>query len=318
MSVNDLQTQGRQAYKRGDFDKAVQYYTRALGRQKTVQLYDNRAAAYEKLNQYTNALNDAKQAIATSNEDPTGYLRAGKILCKMDKSKTALEVYGRALKRVRHVGQGFEQLKRIHDELQAQLAPVHSVDPLTVLPRELAVAVLEYLNFRQRIAVRRVSKGWASFIRSEPNLWKHLDLGAAKNKVRTAFVSTAINASKGRLTTATLSMLHDFDKVLIALVRHCTLEKLTLVQTGLQGSYLVNALKKTKLKEICIQTGTEVSSTTVHGIAETCAPHLEVLSFVGNFKLDFDRKWQDLNLPHLRSLDMSVGTSCLFPHTCPD
>ncbi|KAI7364375.1 hypothetical protein KC354_g5733 [Hortaea werneckii] len=209
-----LQREGKSCYRRGDYKTAIGHFDRAIGRATSVQLLDNRAACHEKLNDLPAALKDAKRAIQFQNEDPTGYLRAGKVLVKMDKQSVALEIYAHGLKKVKHIGQGYELLRKMHGELTTQLAPPTSIDPLTVLPRELAELILGYLSFQQRIAISRVSKQWMDFVRSSPNLWQHLDLSNPKRKVKTAFISKAINTARQKLTSATLSSLHDFDKVL--------------------------------------------------------------------------------------------------------
>lgn len=164
----------------------------------------------------------------------------------------------------------------MHGELTTQLAPPTSVDPLTVLPRELAELILGYLSFQHRIAISRVSKQWIGFIRSSPNLWQHLDLSNPKRKVKTAFVSKAINTARQKLTAATLSSLHDFDKVLHALLRHCPIEQLTLCDTGLQSQNLVEALKKSKhIKSLSLDRGTEIGPTTLAQVIQVCASTLE-------------------------------------------
>ncbi|KAI6794886.1 hypothetical protein KC363_g4550 [Hortaea werneckii] len=271
-----LQREGKSCYRRGDYKTAIGHFDRAIGRAPSVQLLDNRAACHEKLNDLPAALKDAKRAIQFQNEDPTGYLRAGKVLVKMDKQSVALEIYAHGLKKVKHIGQGYELLRKTHSELTTQLAPPTSIDPLTVLPRELAELILGYLSFQQRIAISRVSKQWMGFIRSSPNLWQHLDLSNPKRKVKTAFISKAINTARQKLTSATLSSLHDFDKVLHALLRHCPIEHLTLCDTGLQSQNLVEALKKSKhLKSLRLDRGTEIGPTTLAQVIQVCASTLE-------------------------------------------
>lgn len=106
--MNGLQDQGRSLYKRGQYHEAIKYFDRAIGKGVSVQLLDNRAACYEKLKDLSLALQDAKRAIQHHREDPTGYLRAGQILIKMEKHSIALEIYSHGLKSVKHVGQGYE------------------------------------------------------------------------------------------------------------------------------------------------------------------------------------------------------------------
>lgn len=106
--MNYVQDQGRACYKRGEYDKAIEHFDRAIGHNPSVQLLDNRAACYEKLGQLQKALKDAKSAIHQQREDPTGYLRAGKVLMKMDKPTVALEIYSHGLRSIKHVGKGYE------------------------------------------------------------------------------------------------------------------------------------------------------------------------------------------------------------------
>lgn len=103
-----LREQARAAYKREDYTKAVELFSRAIGRSPTVPLHDGRAACYEKLDDLPSALKDAKKSIQLSGEDPTGYVRAGKVLVKMERKSVALEIYALGLKKVKHVGLGFE------------------------------------------------------------------------------------------------------------------------------------------------------------------------------------------------------------------
>jgi tetratricopeptide (TPR) repeat protein len=103
-----LQEQARAAYKRKDYTKAVELFSRAIGRSPSLQLHDNRAACHEKLEDLPAALKDAKKSIQLGKEDPTGYVRAGRILAKMEKKSVALEVYAHGLKFVKHAGQGYE------------------------------------------------------------------------------------------------------------------------------------------------------------------------------------------------------------------
>ncbi|KAK3629352.1 hypothetical protein LTR56_018127 [Elasticomyces elasticus] len=280
--LEHLQREARACYKRKDYAKALEHFNSAVGRAPSVQLLDNRAACHDKLGDLPAALKDAKKAIQLQKEDPTGYLRAGKILVKMGRQSVAFEIYTHGLKNVKHAGQGYELLRDAHGDLQKQLAPPKSVDPLTVLPRELAEQILEYLTFQQRMNACMVSKQWTIFIRSVPSLWQHLDFSGARRKVKTAFVSRAINVGKKKLTKATLSELYDFDKVLAALIRYCPLDELTLLNTGLQSQNLVDALRKSKrLKALTIGADTRVGGETLKYIMKAVSSTLETFECQG-------------------------------------
>lgn len=110
--MDRLQELGRACYKRKDYAKALEHFDRAIGRGPTVQLLDNRAACHEKVGNLPAALKDAKKAIQLQREDATGYLRAGKVLIKMEKQSVALELYSHGLKSIKHVGQGYEVCNR--------------------------------------------------------------------------------------------------------------------------------------------------------------------------------------------------------------
>lgn len=109
--TSQYQEQARAAYKRKDYTKALELFDRAIGRSPSVQLYDNRAACHERLEDLQAALKDSKRTIQLAKEDPTGYVRAGKILVKMERKSVAMEIYELGLKNVKHVGQGFEVSK---------------------------------------------------------------------------------------------------------------------------------------------------------------------------------------------------------------
>ena len=158
-----------------------------------------------------------------------------------------------------------------------QLCPPKSVDPMTVLPRELAEQILEYLSFRQRMNACLVSKPWTQFIRSIPNLWRHLDLSGAKRKVRTTFISRAINTGRTKIQAATLSNLYDFDKTLVALVKHCPLEELTLMECGLQSANLTkDLLSNQSLKSLRMLRGAEFTAGELYYLMTALAARLEI------------------------------------------
>lgn len=315
MSASTLQTQARNAYKAKEYASAAVLFDRAIGRAPSVQLYDNRAACHVKLDNLPAALKDAKNAINLSREDATGYLRAGSILTKMDKPNVALDIYAHGLKCVRPVGAGYEQLKKMHDLSLGQCAPKNSVDPMTRLPRELALQVLEYLTFRERIKVSRTSKGWTDFIKSEPRLWQDLNLsgGRTNRKVPTSFISKAINIAKKKLKAATLHNLYDFDKVLSALSRHCPIEKLTLGDTGLRGIELARLLEPvtTQLKELRILSGTEIGETVLRRVLQQHHSCLEVLHAAHIKRLGSRYSWQPVlsDLPRIREFELTIGYS---------
>ncbi|KAF2720250.1 hypothetical protein K431DRAFT_313442 [Polychaeton citri CBS 116435] len=264
--------QGRAAFRKQQYAAALKHFNRAIALEPvSVTLLDNRAACYEKLNDLPSAIKDAKKAIQLQREDAVGYLRAGKILTKMGKKPVALEIYSHGLKSVRRVGKGYEALRKAHGDLQNVLSPRTSVDPLTMLPRELAVQIIDYLSFKQRMNACMVSMQWAGFIRSAPDLWQHIDLSGAKRRVRNVFISRAINVARTKIRKATLANLESWEKTLAALTKHCQLEEVTFLRTGVVDPAVLALLHQSRtLKTVNLGKGTITKTHPVRHLLHRC------------------------------------------------
>jgi F-box/TPR repeat protein Pof3 len=189
-----------------------------------------------------------------------------------------------------------------------ELSPPKSVDPLTVLPRELAEQILNYLNFKQLMNTCLVSPQWAQFIRRTPNLWRHLDLTLAKRKVKSAFISRAINIGRSKLKTVTLRNLYDFDLALAALAKSCPLEEINLRDTGVHTDKISGLLKPIKnLRSLSIGNGTKLSLASISHILKNAAATLEklyiedVAAHAGYSELQFPV----VAFPNMQELDLS-------------
>jgi F-box/TPR repeat protein Pof3 len=251
-------------YRRKEYVKAIDLLDLAIKHEPSpsVKLLDTRAAVNEKLGDYKLALKDARTCIRIFEKDPTGYLRAGKVLQIMQKTDVALSIYKHGLsKKVKNV----ELLQKMHDKLLLSLAPAKAADPFAQLPIEIVEMILSYLNFRQIVYCTRVSKQWNVFINSLPGLWMHLDFSEAKKPVRSAFLSHCINTSRRKVISATLKHVKDTEKVIKALARSCQeFDSLRLVDGGLQGESLVHNLKSaTRLRKLTLGASASISSLTL-------------------------------------------------------
>lgn len=144
----ELQEHGKLLYKRKEYAKALELFNEAITSQPnlTVSSLDNRAATHDKLGNVAAALQDAKSTIRLNEKDPTGYLRAGKLLENAGKPETALGIYKHGIKRKT---KNFEILKKLYDKLLRSTAPPTAADPFAQLPLELVEMILAHLSFRQ-------------------------------------------------------------------------------------------------------------------------------------------------------------------------
>ena len=144
----ELQELGQILYRRKEYTKALELFSEAIASEPnlTASLLDNRAATYDKLDDIPSALKDAKNAIRLHEKDPTGYLRAGKLLEKAGKPDTALGIYKHGMKKKT---KNVEILQKLHDKLLRATAPATAADPFAQLPIELVEMILARLSFNQ-------------------------------------------------------------------------------------------------------------------------------------------------------------------------
>eukprot|EP01061_Rhynchopus_euleeides_P009792 TRINITY_DN19089_c0_g1_i2.p1 TRINITY_DN19089_c0_g1~~TRINITY_DN19089_c0_g1_i2.p1 ORF type:complete len:700 (+),score=316.69 TRINITY_DN19089_c0_g1_i2:67-2166(+) len=97
----DLQKEGNEAKKAGDFDKAIALYTEALALQKIDErkaaLYSNLSAVRLLLDRHDEALADAQKCIDLRPDWPRGHTRRGAVLWAMKRFDPALASYREAM-----------------------------------------------------------------------------------------------------------------------------------------------------------------------------------------------------------------------------
>lgn len=102
MSAEEFQELGRNYYKLKQYDKAVEILTKGIEtcQKLTLNLYDYRAAAFDKLERFSDAVKDGREMIRLNKTDVKGYLRTASVLEKMGKEETALGIYKYGMKNV--------------------------------------------------------------------------------------------------------------------------------------------------------------------------------------------------------------------------
>jgi F-box/TPR repeat protein Pof3 len=100
ISPEEYQELGRRHYKLKQYEKAIEAFTHGLDLAPTLSLFDHRAAAYDKLEDYNAAVKDGRDMIKLDKQEIKGYLRTASILEKMKKPETALGIYKYGMKNV--------------------------------------------------------------------------------------------------------------------------------------------------------------------------------------------------------------------------
>ncbi|KAL4901777.1 hypothetical protein BDW74DRAFT_159496 [Aspergillus multicolor] len=198
-----LQRQGQNLYGQGNWDGAISAFTEALKCPDVdaLSVLDNRAATYTKLVRYDQALKDARHMIKRDKQDERGYMRCAKALLLDGKPEKALEVYAYALKTLPKDNPRRQVLEQMHTKLHEKLVS-KCYDPFSVFPLEIARMVLDHFDFRQIVAILRVSKGWDRFLSSLRDLFMRIDFTGARSKIHWSSVLAYIRRSKAMLTHA--------------------------------------------------------------------------------------------------------------------
>ena len=271
MTPEEFKELGRGYYKLKQYHKAIEAFTQGIEIAPSPGLYDYRAASYDKLEDYNAAVKDGREMIKLDKKDIKGYLRTASVLEKMEKQDVALGIYKYGMKNVPVGDKNFkvraashqsyyrsltcsQLLQQLHDKTTRRLSPAKSVDPLTVLPVELAEMVLEYMSFKHTVNCMRVSKGWRDYLAKLPRLWVHLDLSGAKRPVSRSFVSKAVRRSDSKLTRVTVHRLERMDilKNIAIACKHLVELEFISFPHALSESLIENVRYASSLKKLVI------------------------------------------------------------------
>ncbi|KAF3162813.1 hypothetical protein TWF225_011591 [Orbilia oligospora] len=286
-AAEKLQAEATAAIRKRNFNGAIDKLTEAINMQPPILmgLLDTRAALYDKTEKLKLALKDAKTMMGQEKANPKGYLRAGKVLHRLDKADLAIEVYKLGIKHAEPSDPQLPRLKEILEKAQEKhnkvmrAAAKKVYDPMQVLPLELLEMVLSYLPFQNIVAMQRVSKTWQRVISSNARFWTTLDFSRARKSISKTALKKCINKSKYTLTKAILNRIHNYnDTTLIDMVSICKDLEYMKVMDGLLGSTLTRAMQLTRsLKTLILHC--QIPFTTLDGILHPEVPleHLECL-----------------------------------------
>ncbi|EKG18144.1 F-box domain cyclin-like protein [Macrophomina phaseolina MS6] len=269
-------------------------------------------ACYIKLADLPSALSVSRKMTKHAAKDARGYLRMSQVLQLQEKPEMALEIYKLALRRcTTEDPEKIRLLQAKRDELTGKLCKPKSQDPIVVLPAEIMDMVMDYLNFKQKVACLSVSKHWNEFLSHQPSLWSELDLSLARRPVPSSFVRSCIYRSKDKksngflLRTAKFNRMKDSGMV-TKLVRACrNLEALEFLGSELSGSSVKDPISLCSgLRTLRLGKAAVITLDNVTQILKG-RPTLVTAEFE-NIEARRDATW-DADLPNLQTLSFGAG-----------
>ncbi|KAF2808382.1 uncharacterized protein BDZ99DRAFT_445802 [Mytilinidion resinicola] len=316
MSAAEYQELGKRYYKHKEYQKAVDAFTEAIELMiiPTVAMLNNRAASFEKLQNFKMAAKDGRHMIKLDKGDARGYLRTADILQKMEKPDSAVEIYKHGLKNVLVSDENYKLLQGMLDKLIRQLSPPKSVDPFSVLPIEIVEMVIGYLTFRNMVTCLRVSKQWKQFLINRPRLWTDLDLSHARRNVSGSFVRHCVLRSQHKLKTATIHRFNHVDS-LRSLATTCkALESLDFLSGTLGGESICEVtMCSTSLRRLILRDNTNISLDAVSQILRH-TPNLTDAEFHNIESTGMRVDWK-VDLPNLTTLVLTSGPASGSPYS---
>ncbi|KAF8645268.1 hypothetical protein AX16_008092 [Volvariella volvacea WC 439] len=202
MSWKDAFGQGVKQFQSGNYEKSIQLFTEALanGGDQHYAVYDSRAAAFEKLNRYQEALRDSKNVIQTAKDKWQGYARSARLFQKARKYDASIRMYDLAIERVKPEDhsrraelmkskedtqnmKAKEEAKAEEKRLLAQEMERRTRYHFGNLPVEVAMEVFSLLiedNSAAIITLLAVCQNWRTVVWQTPALWNTLVLSKTK------------------------------------------------------------------------------------------------------------------------------------------
>ncbi|ETN37483.1 uncharacterized protein HMPREF1541_07105 [Cyphellophora europaea CBS 101466] len=217
MPATDLVQQGKSAYQQGRYDEASKSFAAAAASAAKLQdrifALDLQIGAMVKLKAVDPALDVAKSVIRANRKDCRGYIRAAQIERLANRPQAAVRWYHHGLKHVSPSDALYPSLQSGLKKCQAlsvaQTMASRPCDPFASLPLEIANMVLQHFDYRQMVAILRVSRGWRSFVSKEPLITDTIDFSKARNKVTIAAFRACLRRLTGYPSSAYLTNLTD-------------------------------------------------------------------------------------------------------------
>ncbi|OBT64352.1 hypothetical protein VE03_05814 [Pseudogymnoascus sp. 23342-1-I1] len=175
----DHDTLGSRCFQKGDHLGALEHFNTAIkcSSPKLVPaILNKRSLVYIKLEKFQQALRDGREIIKRVPDMAMGYLRCGQIVQLMGQRDKALDILERGLQKIPVGNEDRKILSKHYEALRKQSQAANRLDPLPLLPQEIAQHIWGLLDLKSRGCCLSVSKGWKKSMESYPPLWQDLKI----------------------------------------------------------------------------------------------------------------------------------------------
>ncbi|KIJ38912.1 hypothetical protein M422DRAFT_258320 [Sphaerobolus stellatus SS14] len=198
---------GIAAFRVAKYADAVDYFTKSINYGgDRYDVYDSRAAAFEKQGKLKEALKDCRKVIELAPGKRHGYLRSARVFLQAKKYDTALDMIRRAFGCVPENDaerrNELDVLEKMIMDAKDSASPVRPPKkfPFVQLPVELVCEIFAYVvaeNSVFPLLASHVSRDWRAFALSKPEYWGSLVLS---DRMPQRKVSAWLERSKGKIT----------------------------------------------------------------------------------------------------------------------
>ncbi|ORX91502.1 RNI-like protein [Basidiobolus meristosporus CBS 931.73] len=310
---------GVQLFKEKNYDEAIRSFDQAIElKPNRLELYDCRAAVYEKTRNVQAAYRDAKKMIAMFPSSAKGYIRAGKILRLSGRYEAAYHVYESGRRKLKSDDPDVQLLTKYSQEAitlykksqtkgsvpghSTQVASNHSVQESTpaivkrydlfeILPPELILEIFELLPYKTIWRCTRVCKVWRQTLPRISLIWRDADLSKNRGEDASYNITDATIKSVGTRGARHL-------RTLVA----PKVSKLTNVAV----KSLIQA-QCTRIESLVITENRKITSDTFLRMVATVDRHLQILNLSSTSITDRVVVRVLEGCTNLRSLDISCN-----------
>ncbi|KAJ9664665.1 hypothetical protein H2198_000011 [Neophaeococcomyces mojaviensis] len=332
--IGTIMLDAQRAFDEKRYNTAIRLFSHALENLRDrkadlIHIYDLRGTSYVKIAQHDLALKDAKEMIKVDRSDARGYLKCAHIEQLRGRLPEATRICEYGLKKIPASDKGYKRLEtclvRIKEQARSKVVYEKGTDPFSVLPPELLDIVLDCFDYKDTVAVMRVSKKWRDVLRSTDTISRNVDFRRSLKtltyeQVRVAFTRVGKTPKLMALAHMNENACRYATQELSHWIRWESLESFIVEE----GKMQLSRLRFEKFKRLRVfHIGPAASlNQDLPKILETC-PNLEVGSFQGNLSQGLSDAFTNRSLPmnhKLRTLiicgrsnNLCLPTECLFP-----